>query len=204
MLAMTAFGLAVLPDHALIAVHFGPNGAANGWMTKARALLTAPALAAAFTAFFALWPRISRSKDGLRASAAAYVTGWLGSLVVLFVGQCIVVFVARGVAVDVAGTLILMPALLFLFLGSVLGKTRPNGLVGVRTPWTRKSDLSWDKTNRLAGRLLAADGLATLAALALGGAVAAHAVLIAGIVVLCVITIPLSRHYWQIDPNRRP
>jgi uncharacterized membrane protein len=32
-----------------------------------------------------------------------------------------------------------------------MGKIRPNWFVGVRTPWTLSSKLSWDKTHRLAG-----------------------------------------------------
>jgi uncharacterized membrane protein len=34
-----------------------------------------------------------------------------------------------------------------------MGKIRPNWFVGVRTPWTLSSKLSWDKTHRLAGWL---------------------------------------------------
>jgi uncharacterized membrane protein len=34
-----------------------------------------------------------------------------------------------------------------------MSKIRPNWCVGVRTPWTLSSKLSWDKTHRLAGWL---------------------------------------------------
>jgi uncharacterized membrane protein len=42
---------------------------------------------------------------------------------------------------------------LFIVLGNFMGKIRPNWFVGVRTPWTLSSKLSWDKTHRLAGWL---------------------------------------------------
>ena len=45
------------------------------------------------------------------------------------------------------------PALLFIVIGNFMSKIRPNWFVGVRTPWTLSSKLSWDKTHRLAGWL---------------------------------------------------
>ena len=45
-------------------------------------------------------------------------------------------------------------SLIFLGLGAVLGRVSPNPWMGVRTPWAYKSRLAWDRSNRLAGRLL--------------------------------------------------
>ena len=49
--------------------------------------------------------------------------------------------------------------------GNLMGKLRPNWFVGVRTPWTLSSKMSWNKTHRLAGWMLMLMGL-LLAALA--------------------------------------
>lgn len=49
--------------------------------------------------------------------------------------------------------------LLFMVLGNFMGKIPPNWFVGVRTPWTLSSKLSWDKTHRLAGWLFMLMGL---------------------------------------------
>ena len=40
---------------------------------------------------------------------------------------------------------------LFVVIGSVLGRVRPNWFVGVRTPWTLSSKVSWERTNRAGG-----------------------------------------------------
>jgi uncharacterized membrane protein len=42
----------------------------------------------------------------------------------------------------------------------MLPKIQPNWFVGVRTPWTLSSKLSWTKTHRLAGWLFVAMGAA--------------------------------------------
>ena len=52
---------------------------------------------------------------------------------------------------------ILFGALLVL-VGNVLPKCKRNGLVGFRMSWTRYNDLTWQKSNRFAGRMLVAAG----------------------------------------------
>lgn len=204
MTAMSLWATSWLPEHGLIATHFDLSGHPNGYMSRPFALWLMPAIASIMTAaMVAMAKHPAKDADAIAQSSSGYIIGWLGGLMVLFVGHCAIIFYARGVKFDVAGSGALIAAFLFVALGNALGKTRPNPWVGVRTPWTKKSDLAWDKTNRLAGRLMVAGGLATLAALALGGPLIAHAVLITSALGLVAVCIPLSRHYWKNDPNRR-
>lgn len=203
MLAMSVWAWPGLPETARIATHFDLSGHANGYMGKAAALFFAPGMAALLTLTMLLLPHITSRRENLAQSATAYVTGWLGVQVLLFIAHCGVIFLARGYKFDIAGTGVLVASMLFLMLGNVLGKTRPNPFVGVRTPWTKKSDLSWDKSNRLGGRLLVASGLANLATLAVAGAAAAHVIMLGGILALAVICTVMSYVYWQRDPNRQ-
>jgi len=203
MLAISGWAWLALPETVRIATHFDISGHVNGYMGKAAALLIAPAFAAVLTVAMALLPRFTRRKENLAQSASAYVTGWLGTLVVLFVSHCGVILLARGYKVDIAGTGVLVPSLLFVVLGNVLGKTRPNPFAGVCTYWTKRSELSWDKSNRLGGRLLVATGLASLATLAVSGALAARLMLLGGIAVLAAACTAMPYIYWQRDPNRQ-
>ncbi len=41
----------------------------------------------------------------------------------------------------------------FLVLGNYFGNLKPNRFVGIRTPWTLKSDETWRATHRLGGRI---------------------------------------------------
>ena len=52
--------------------------------------------------------------------------------------------------------------LLFIVLGNWMGKLRRNLIAGIRTPWTLKSDVVWQRTHRIGGRLMVALGLAVL------------------------------------------
>ena len=49
--------------------------------------------------------------------------------------------------------------LMFALLGNVLGKTRKNFWIGVRTPWTLADDRVWNQTHRLTGWLFVAYGV---------------------------------------------
>src|SRR5206468_8694160 len=75
---------------------------------------------------------------------------------------------------------------IFALLGNVMGQTRKNFWVGVRTPWTLASDTVWIKTHRLAGWLWVAFGL-------LGAAVVLlfrrEEVLVAAFVTLLVVAL---------------
>jgi uncharacterized membrane protein len=53
---------------------------------------------------------------------------------------------------------------MFLVIGNFMGKVRPNWFVGVRTPWTLSSKMSWNKTHRLARWLFVVMGLSIAAA----------------------------------------
>jgi uncharacterized membrane protein len=90
---------------------------------------------------------------------------------------------------------------LFTVLGVVMHNIRPNWFVGVRTPWTLSSELSWTKTHRLAGWLFGVMGLgfATLAFVRTGWAVWCVLGVAAGCVVWMVV---YSYLVWRGDPQR--
>ena len=94
-------------------------------------------------------------------------------------------------------------ALTFLAVGGLLGKAAPNPFVGIRTYWTMKSRLAWDKSNRLAGRLffwIGAAGLLT--ALFVDSAVVTAALIIA-ILFAAAVSVIEGWRVWRTDPERQ-
>lgn len=61
-------------------------------------------------------------------------------------------------------TRMMIPAmgLLFIFLGSMLGKVRQNWFIGIRTPWTISNEEVWNKTHALGGKLFMIAGAISL------------------------------------------
>ena len=95
--------------------------------------------------------------------------------------------------------------MLFLVIGNYLPKVRPNYLMGIRTPWTLASDLSWGRTHRLGGRLFVLEGLVlpVLGLLDVGPELLSVTIIVA-IVVLVVVVSAYPYQVWKADPEKRP
>ena len=93
-------------------------------------------------------------------------------------------------------------ALLFLGMGAFLGRAKPNPVVGVRTYWSLRSRLAWDKSNRLAGRLFFVIGVLGLIATPIAPLpYAFHAMMIA-IIAAGLVSAFESWRVWRTDPDR--
>ncbi|WAC60958.1 SdpI family protein [Brevundimonas sp. SL130] len=104
-----------------------------------------------------------------------------------------------GPVVTMAGV-----SLILLVLGAFLGRVAPNPLVGVRTPWSYKSRLAWDRSNRLAGRLFFLLGLVGLVAAPLSPQPLGALSLTAGALIVAALSVFESWRVWRSDPDRRP
>ncbi|MBI2261124.1 MAG: SdpI family protein [Caulobacterales bacterium] len=110
-----------------------------------------------------------------------------------------------GGVVSIAGGLPMAGfSLILLAAGALLGRVGPNPFVGLRTPWTYKSRLAWDRSNRLAGRLLFMLGLFGLAASAVAPQPAGLTALGVALVVALVWSVVESWRVWRADPDRQP
>lgn len=54
-----------------------------------------------------------------------------------------------------------------ILISNNLPRLRPNGILGLRDPWTVKNDVCWARTHRFAGRLYVCTGITAAAALLL-------------------------------------
>jgi uncharacterized membrane protein len=53
-------------------------------------------------------------------------------------------------------------AVLFFCVGAFLKNLKRNWFMGIRTPWTLSSDVVWDKTHQLSGKLFKAAAIISL------------------------------------------
>ncbi|MEA2121864.1 MAG: hypothetical protein EGMGGAKC_01197 [Dehalococcoides mccartyi] len=114
----------------------------------------------------------------------------------------ITILYSYGVVANTSTFILIMVGLLLALLGNMFGKLRPTWFVGIRTAWTLSSDLSWDKTHRLGGRVFVGAGLLMILAGITGFAwlmIASLAGLLLGIIGLFVY----SYLVWKKDPNAR-
>ena len=90
---------------------------------------------------------------------------------------------------------------MFLVIGYYMGRIRSNFMVGIRTPWTLTSELSWQKTHLWGGRAFMLLGVL----LALTGFFPASGwwigVLMGGMLAMVVGLFVYSYLVWKDDPN---
>ena len=75
---------------------------------------------------------------------------WFSFMLVLFI---IILAASLGYELNIGLIVIYLTLTLFLVIGNLFGKIRPNYFLGLRTPWTLDNEEVWRKTHRLAGAI---------------------------------------------------
>lgn len=185
-------------------VHFGADGQADGWAGREAVGGVLAALAAA-TLILAGGMGLAARRADAPARERALRAGQL--LVLLaFTGAALFAGVASASGLTSIGSAAPMAGLaaLFLVVGAVVGRVGPNPIAGVRTPWSYKSRLAWDRSNRLAGRLFFLIGLAGVALAPVAPQPLGVQALIAAVLVAAALSVFESWRVWREDPDRQP
>ncbi|MDB2439037.1 SdpI family protein [Hellea sp.] len=198
-----------LPELEQYPIHWNAKGEADGFASKTGVfwvLMIIPINQIFITAVCWFIPSIEPLRENFEQSRSAYNIIW--TVLMAFVtaaGVMIVLMYHDGGSILteaplkwVAGGL----SLLFLFIGNVMGKVRQNFLLGIRTPWTLSSELSWEKTHRLGGRLFVITGVVGILMAILLPNIAVYFVITA---LLGVVAVSFVYSYlvWKDDPNKR-
>ncbi len=193
-----------LPMDARVPIHWNIEGKVDGYGGRGTLFLL-PGMVLGLTLLFAVLPRIEPRRVNLMSSFKAYRAVWLAVLSLLGGVQILIVQAALGKKVPMDKCIYLGLGFMMLVMGNFLGKVRSNYVFGVRTPWTLSSELSWNKTHRLAGRMFVIYGLLML--LAAMVQIPGKYILmgdLAGLFGILLIVAGYSYRVWQQDPARSP
>ncbi|MEQ4489378.1 MAG: SdpI family protein [Dehalococcoides mccartyi] len=202
-LSMFVTGLITWPNAPdLLPVHWGIDGTVDRYGGKFEGLLLMPLICLGIFLLLIYLPYLDPRKANYLKFEKAY--SLLIRLIVVFFGGIygITILYSYGVVANTSTFILIMVGLLLALLGNMFGKLRPTWFVGIRTAWTLSSDLSWDKTHRLGGRVFVGAGLLMILAGITGFAwlmIASLACLLLGIIGLFIY----SYLVWKKDPNAR-
>ena len=202
-LLVAVWGLAQVGLSATVPIHWNAAGEPNGYGPAWLGFLLAPAITAGLVAMFGLLPRIEPRSANLAKSSSAYLTVATAMLVLMLGVHVVVVAAGAGYNVPITPVIGGGVGLLFVVLGNVMTTVRSNFMFGVRTPWTLTSDLAWDKTHRLVGRLWVVGGLLMFVSSLLGRAELLVVVILGIVIGSLVLAFVYSYRVWRSDPNRR-
>ena len=143
-----------------IATHFGTNGEADGWSSRAFTVFGLPAIMAGLNLLvrFALDtdPKKSNMNQTLRGLA-----GWIMPVMSVFL-SAMTLGNALGYAMHIETVVPLLVGLMLIVIGNYLPKTKQSYTMGIRLPWTLASEENWNRTHRIAGFLGVIGGILTV------------------------------------------
>ena len=144
-----------------VAIHWGLSGDADGYGSKFLGLFLAPIISAVIFPLFLVLPRIDPSR-GIQRFRGGY--DWFVLGFVAFMAYVHGVTLAWNLGLRLDMMRMLAPALgvMFYGIGALMGRSRLNWFVGIRTPWTLSDERVWDATHELGGRLFKACGVLAL------------------------------------------
>jgi uncharacterized membrane protein len=201
MFVLAAWAWDRVPDR--MPVHYNLEGEVDRYGGRFEGLLLMPLITIGTYLLFCFLPRLDPGKANYPGFAGTFRVIRLAIVLFLAALYAFMVADALGHGVPVGQPVTLLVGALFVVLGFTMGKIRPNWFVGVRTPWTLSSKLSWTRSHRLAGWLFLASGAGTLL-LAPFSQKAALIFVIASGLLLSLAVVVYSYIVWRHDPERVP
>lgn len=153
-----------LPD--TMAIHWGFDGAANGWASKLVAVFVLPGalliLNLLFPALLNMDPKNKNMDEKIKT-----LVHWIIPVVSMLCGG---VTLAEACGVESKMALIgpMIMGVLFIAIGNFLPKTTQSYTVGIKLPWTLNSEENWNRTHRMAGFLWVVGGIVMIVTALLG------------------------------------
>lgn len=202
-LAVTAFAWTKVPAGAQIPVHWNAKGEVDGYGSKAFGLLMGPGLILLLSLLLAFVPRLEPRGENLLRSQKAYKVVW-GFIVVFMLGlHLVTTSAALGKDINMATIMSYAMGILFMAIGNYMGKIRSNFMFGIRTPWTLSSEVAWNKTHRLGGRLFFLVGLLVFMSAFLQRGNLSFDLLIGGLFLALILIYAYSFGVWKQDEDRK-
>lgn len=148
-----------LPD--TIATHWGFNGQADGYSSKALAVLGLPLLLLVVHWFCVFATKLDPKHKEINPKMFSIVL-WICPAISI-VMNTMVYLIALGKEIRFVSGVIIFMGLLFIIIGNYLPKCRQSFTMGIKLPWTLESEENWNKTHRMAGVLWVTGGIVIIA-----------------------------------------
>lgn len=138
---------------AQMATHWNASGAVDGYSSTLVGIMILPVMMAALYVLFSVLPSIDPMKKNI-----AKFRHYFDFFIVIMMGfffyvQMLVISWNIGVRYDMSVAIVPAMAVMFYFAGVLTERSKRNWFIGLKTPWTMSSDVVWEKSNKLAGKL---------------------------------------------------
>ncbi|CAN5762780.1 SdpI family protein [soil metagenome] len=189
-----------LPANALIPVHWGISGAPDRYGSKLEGLFLLPLVTAGIALLFTIILYVDPLRQNIQRSSKAYSITW--AILLLFMAglHAVIVMIVLGWRINISAVITIALGLLLMIMGNYMGKIRRNYTFGIKTPWTLASDVVWDKTHRLGGKVFMLAGLLILLSALFAGSALQMVIMLGGIFGATLLVLIYSYLVWRKDP----
>ncbi len=182
--------------------HWSVSGEPNGYSSRLWGAWLIPLMMALIWLILRAIPHI----DPRRANYEKF-QGMYDALVMLILAfmlgiHLVVLMAATGTPIRMDRIVVPAVGVFIAVMGLLIPKVHPNWFVGIRTPWTLTSDLSWEKTHKIGGKLFVILGVLMVLSSFIVPEVAIW-ILVAAAIALTVFLFAYSYQVWKDDPLKR-
>jgi len=142
-----------------MASHWNGRGQVDGYMPKAVCLFLFPGIMAGIAVFFAVLARVKRLKEKIEPFRKYYDGFVICFLIFLLALDYWMILWNLGIQIGLHILLCIAMGVMIFYLGSICKHLKPNPIIGIRTPWTFKNSIVWEKTHKVGGVLFMLAGV---------------------------------------------
>ena len=198
--ALSIFYYPQLPEK--MATHWGASGEPNGYSSRLWGACMLPLFMALIWMILRAIPHIDPRKANYEKFAGMYDALVILILAFLLLMHVVVLMGATGTQIRMERVLMPSVGIFIAIMGLLIPRVHPNWFVGIRTPWTLTSDLSWERTHRIGGPLFVMLGVLMIASSFLAPEVAIW-ILVAAALAIVIFLFAYSYQVWKTDPLKR-
>lgn len=136
-----------------MASHWGLDNQVNGYMPKFWGVFMMPLLSVLLYGLFLIIPRIDPKKANIAKFKHYFDTFIFIMLLFLLYLYKLTILWNLDYQFNLGQWVVPGIAVVFFYVGVLLGHTEPNWFIGIRTPWTLSNEKVWRKTHQLGGLL---------------------------------------------------
>ncbi|MBE6972904.1 MAG: DUF1648 domain-containing protein [Ruminococcaceae bacterium] len=181
-----------LPEQMV--THWGINGAADGWSSRAFAVFVLPLSILAVHWLCVFCTALDPKNKGQNKKMFGLVI-WITPIVSLFANG-VVYGVSLGKEFQPYLITNLLMGTVFIVIGNYLPKCKQNYTIGIKVKWTLENEENWNATHRFGGKVWVVGGLLLLTCVFLPDGIALWG-MVGSIITLVVLPIVYSYLYYK-------
>ena len=155
-----------LPD--IVPTHWTADGKINSYGSKWIPILIMPLTVILVMVLAVILPMVSPKQYEIQKFQGAFDEIMLIVMGFMTYLHLVIMEATANPKIELGKWLVGGILIFFAWMGNMLGKTRRNFFMGIRTPWTLASDKVWIATHRMAGKLMVIGGLGGVLGMLLG------------------------------------